>query len=130
MAEHPVLDISRLITERKLIMVGGKGGVGKTTVSSALAVAAANTGRRVLLISTDPAHSLSDSFNRSIGGQITRMAPNLDALELDPEAESAAYLDRVMQQMRRFAGPDQINELQRQLRLGAQSPGEIGRAHV
>jgi arsenite-transporting ATPase len=123
MADYPILDISKLITDRQLIMVGGKGGVGKTTVSSALAVAAAQNGRRVLLISTDPAHSLADAFNRKIGSQITRMAPNLDALELDPDAEAEAYLDRVMQQMRRFAGPDQINELQRQLRLGAQSPG-------
>lgn len=123
MSQDRDLDIVQLITRRKLVMVGGKGGVGKTTTASAIAVAAANLGRRVLLISTDPAHSLADAFGRAIGSRITCMAPNLDALELDPDTEAAAYMDRVMQQMRRFAGPDQINELQRQLKLGAQSPG-------
>ncbi|OEY65513.1 ArsA family ATPase [Marinobacter sp. X15-166B] len=118
-----MLNLTTLLTERKLIMVGGKGGVGKTTTASALALAAANQGRRVLLVSTDPAHSLADAFDRNIGGQITRMAANLDALELDPEEEVDAYLERVMRQMRRYAGPDQVNELRRQLRLSSQSPG-------
>ena len=118
-----MLDLPTLLAERKLIMVGGKGGVGKTTTAAALAVTAATSGRRVLLISTDPAHSLADAFDREIGGEITRMAPNLDALELDPDAEVEAYLDRVLRQMRRYAGPDQVNELRRQLRLSSQSPG-------
>src|SRR5690554_1995774 len=118
MADYPILDISKLITDRQLIMVGGKGGVGKTTVSSALAVAAAQNGRRVLLISTDPAHSLADAFNRKIGSQITRIAPNLDALELDPDAEAEAYLDRVMQQMRRFAGPGRTTDWRGRFALG------------
>lgn len=118
-----MLNLSELLASRRLLMVGGKGGVGKTTVSSALAVAAANAGKRVLLISTDPAHSLSDAFDRPIGSQITRMYPNLDALELDPDEEVDAYLERVFRQMRKYVGPDQVSELQRQLRLSSQSPG-------
>lgn len=118
-----MLNISELLSSRRLLMVGGKGGVGKTTVSSAIAVAAAESGKRVLLVSTDPAHNLADAFDRPIGSKITRMYPNLDALELDPDEEVDAYLERVFRQMRKYVGPDQVNELQRQLRLSSQSPG-------
>ncbi|BES72314.1 TRC40/GET3/ArsA family transport-energizing ATPase [Marinobacter nanhaiticus D15-8W] len=118
-----LLDIQKLIGSKRLLMVGGKGGVGKTTVSAALAVAAAEAGRRVLLVSTDPAHSLADAFDRAIGGMPTTLWPNLTALELDPDTEVDAYLERVFGQMRRYVGPDQVNELQRQLRLSSQSPG-------
>lgn len=118
-----MLDIHQLITSKRLLMVGGKGGVGKTTVSAALAVAAADSGRRVLLISTDPAHSLADAFDRPIGDTPTMLWPNLTGLELDPDTEVDAYLERVFAQMRRYVGPDQVIELQRQLRLSSQSPG-------
>lgn len=118
-----MLNLPQLLADKKIIMVGGKGGVGKTTTAAALAVAAAKMQRRVLLISTDPAHSLADAFDRPIGGKITKMAANLDALELDPNEEVEAYLERVLRQMRRYAGPDQVNELRRQLRLSSQSPG-------
>lgn len=118
-----MLNIPDLIANRQLLMVGGKGGVGKTTVASAIAVAAADSGRRVLLISTDPAHSLSDAFDRPIGDRPTRVWPNLTALELDPDTEVDAYLERVFSQMKRYVGPDHVKELQRQLRLSSQSPG-------
>lgn len=107
---------------KKVLLVGGKGGVGKTTISAALAVYAAAQ-RRVLLVSTDPAHSLSDVFGRPIGSKPIHMTENLHTLELDPEKEVDAYLDRVLGQMRRYAGPDQIQELQRHLRLSRLSPG-------
>jgi len=71
----------------KLILFGGKGGSGKTTAAcaSAIHLAEINPGRRVLLVSTDPAHSLGDSFDFRIGNQITpiRDVPGLFALEIE-----------------------------------------------
>ena len=52
-------DITQLL-DRKILFFGGKGGVGKTTTASATAIAASQAGKRVLLVSTDPAHNTSD----------------------------------------------------------------------
>ena len=67
--------------EREIIIFGGKGGVGKTTAAAAyaLALARANPTQKLLIFSTDPAHSLSDSFNEDIDAY-----ENLDAMEIDP----------------------------------------------
>jgi len=74
--------------ERKIVIFGGKGGVGKTTAAAsfALALATSSQRRRVLVFSTDPAHSLSDSFNERIGELKKGIARvhNLDAMEVDP----------------------------------------------
>lgn len=71
----------------KLILFGGKGGVGKTTCAASAGVYLSSEGLKVLLISTDPAHSLSDSFTQEIGGKIKeiRGAANLKALEVNAE---------------------------------------------
>lgn len=117
------LSIDKLIANHRLLMVGGKGGVGKTTTASAIACRASTSGRKVLLVSTDPAHSLADAFNQPIGNRVCPLANNLNALELDPDQEVERYLDKVSQQMRRYASPDQFRELEKQLRLSRQSPG-------
>ena len=72
----------------RLILFGGKGGVGKTTMAASAALYLAQSSRsekKVLLISTDPAHSLSDSFGIEIGDRVTPISPihNLFAIELD-----------------------------------------------
>jgi len=73
---------------RKIVIFGGKGGVGKTTAAAAfaLALAKANRKQKLLIFSTDPAHSLSDSFDEEIGESKTGVAgnENLDAMEIDP----------------------------------------------
>src|SRR5262244_2887875 len=74
--------------DRKIVIFGGKGGVGKTTAAAAfaLAFAQANRDKKVLLFSTDTAHSLSDSFEEKIGENKAGIASNenLDGMELDP----------------------------------------------
>ena len=67
----------------RLIINTGKGGVGKTTVSAVTARRAASLGYRTIVMSTDSAHSLGDSMDITLGPEITNIAPNLDALELD-----------------------------------------------
>lgn len=113
----------RALLDRRLLWVGGKGGVGKTSVAAALGVLAARRGRRTLVVSTDPAHSLGDVFDRELGDVARRILPNLDALEIDPDIEVEAHLKRVMSQLRRFTVPRMMDEMERQMRLSRQSPG-------
>jgi arsenite-transporting ATPase len=74
--------------DRRVWILGGKGGVGKTTAAAALALALAKraTKKKILIFSTDPAHSLSDSFDETIGPLKTRVGGlrNLDAMEINP----------------------------------------------
>jgi arsenite-transporting ATPase len=67
----------------RLIVVTGKGGVGKTTVAAATAIASAAKGHRTLVVSTDPAHSLADALDRPAGHQPTDAGPNLQAMQID-----------------------------------------------
>jgi arsenite-transporting ATPase len=82
----------------RIILFSGKGGVGKTTLAAATAVRSAALGHRTLVMSTDAAHSLGDSLALPIGPEPTRVAENLDALELDVHHE----LDREFGPIRNF----------------------------
>jgi arsenite-transporting ATPase len=67
----------------RLIIYTGKGGVGKTSVAAATALRTARLGYRTLLMSTDAAHSVADSLEIPLSGNITKVEPNLDAIEID-----------------------------------------------
>lgn len=70
----------------RILLFTGKGGVGKTTVAAATAVRAARAGRRTLITSTDPAHSLADSFGVELGDRVSEIEPNLWAEQIDAQA--------------------------------------------
>ncbi|MEZ6960553.1 MULTISPECIES: arsenical pump-driving ATPase [unclassified Aeromonas] len=76
----------------------GKGGVGKTSLACASAVALCDVGKRVLLVSTDPASNVGQVFATGIGNRITAIAavPGLSALEIDPPAAAKAYRERIV----------------------------------
>jgi len=76
----------------------GKGGVGKTSLACATAVALADTGKRVLLVSTDPASNLDEVLGQKLNGTPTRIpgVEGLRALNIDPEAAAQAYRDRLV----------------------------------
>ncbi|MEZ7988232.1 MAG: ArsA family ATPase [Candidatus Poseidoniaceae archaeon] len=85
----------------RLLLFGGKGGVGKTTTSAATAVWLADSGLRVLLVSSDPAHSTSDSLGVEIGSEPTPIegVDGLFGLEMDPESKISTLLPKLGEMM-------------------------------
>ncbi len=69
----------------RVILITGKGGVGKTTVAAATAITAADRGHRTLVMSTDPAHSLGDAFDMPLGDAPSRVVDRLDAQQIDSQ---------------------------------------------
>ncbi len=112
-----------LARSRRVLFIGGKGGVGKTTVATATALAAAREGRRVLLVSTDPAHNLGHIWGCEIGARTRRLAPNLDGLELDPEQTARAHLDEVGAALRKLMPAHLAGEVDKHMALSRETPG-------
>jgi arsenite-transporting ATPase len=113
----------RQLLEKRVLFFGGKGGVGKTTCASAMAVAASQAGKRVLLVSTDPAHSTSDMFERAIGPEPVPLLPNLHGLEIDGAFESRRYVADVKEHIKDLFGPNILKEAHKQIDLAASMPG-------
>ena len=94
----------------------GKGGVGKTSTSCAVAVALADRGKSVLLVSTDPASNLDEVFATSLAGGPVPIpqVPRLFALNVDPEAAAAAYRERVVGPYRNLLPADAVASIEEQ----------------
>ena len=104
--EHP---------ERRYVMFGGKGGLGKTTFSAATGYWLAQQGHRVIVFSVDPQASLSDIFQQDIFGKgPVKIVDNLWAQEIDAETQIHAYQEEIRQKIRDMHGldrvPDEIEE--------------------
>lgn len=82
----------------RFLFFTGKGGVGKTSIACATAIQLAEAGRRILLVSTDPASNVGQVFGIKIGNNITAIpsVTNLSALEIDPQAAAQLYRDRIV----------------------------------
>ncbi|WP_218971081.1 ArsA-related P-loop ATPase [Bifidobacterium pseudolongum] len=101
-------------------MFTGKGGVGKTTVSCATALSLATQGRKVLLVSTDPASNVAQVFGQSIGSEITALDESvaretgvkvrLDAIEIDPNMEAEKYRESILAPVRHLLPPEVLRE--------------------
>ncbi|MGD9903481.1 MAG: ArsA family ATPase [Vicinamibacterales bacterium] len=111
------------LLDRQVLFFGGKGGVGKTTCAAAMAVAASRAGRRVLVVSTDPAHSTSDIFERPIGPEPVELSARLWGLEIDAATESARYVAEVKDRVRQLFGHSILKEAFTQIDLAASMPG-------
>ncbi len=88
--------------DTKFYLFGGKGGVGKTSIAAATALHFAKKGKKTLIISTDPAHSLSDSFEMKIGGDIKKLRKNLFAVEIDPKRAMKEYKEKITPHMEKL----------------------------
>ncbi len=111
------------IKNKKIVFVGGKGGVGKSTSSAALALTLARNGEKTLIISTDPAHNLGDIFHQKLKNDKKKLADNLWGIEIDPVEESKKYIDTVKDNLKGLVQPHMVHEVHRQIDLASASPG-------
>ena len=119
-----LLDLAR---SRGILFVGGKGGVGKTSVSAALALARARDGGRVLLVSTDPAHNLGQVWEHELSDAPTRVFEHgdgfVDAVEIDPRQTIERHFAAVAETMLRLL-PDRLHDsAQQHLESARSAPG-------
>ncbi len=108
----------KLLTEvPRFVFFTGKGGVGKTSLACATAVRLADGGKRVLLVSTDPASNVGQVFGVAIGNRLTVIAevPGLSALEIDPQAAASAYRERIVGPVRGSLPESAVRRIEEQL---------------
>lgn len=101
----------------RFLFFTGKGGVGKTSLACATAVQLADAGKRVLLVSTDPASNIGQVFGQPIGNTITALTsvPGVDALEIDPEQAAEEYRERIVGPVRGLLPDREIAAITEQL---------------
>lgn len=101
----------------RFLFFTGKGGVGKTSIACATAITLAHHGKRVLLVSTDPASNVGQVFGRTIGNTITAIpaVEGLSALEIDPEQAADAYRERIVGPVRGLLPDAEVASITEQL---------------
>lgn len=113
---HKLFDIKD-INLTKYLFFTGKGGVGKTSVACATAVALADEGKKIMLISTDPASNLQDVFNTNLNNKGVQIkdVPNLVVANFDPEQAAAEYKESVISPYRGKLPEAVLNNMEEQL---------------
>jgi len=100
----------------KYLFFSGKGGAGKTTMAAATAVRMAESGKKTLIVSTDPASNLADVFEQPIGHRFREILPKLFAMEIDPDVATEEYREHVIGPMRGVMPPNVMKVLEEQFR--------------
>ena len=110
-------DMKFLDDAPRFLFFTGKGGVGKTSIACAAALTLAEAGKKVLLVSTDPASNVGQVFGLSIGNTITEVPAvhGLSALEIDPEQAAAAYRERIVGPVRALLPAADVRSIEEQL---------------
>ncbi|MDR1874750.1 MAG: ArsA family ATPase [Synergistaceae bacterium] len=108
---------------RPFTFFGGKGGTGKTTCATAYAAWLAHEGCKTLLVSTDPAHSLSDALGVALSDKILPVCENLWGIEIDAELEAKRYVGEIQDKMLSIVSPVIVDEIKRQMEIAYMSPG-------
>ncbi|WP_019816413.1 ArsA family ATPase [Saccharomonospora saliphila] len=104
---------------------GGKGGVGKTTLAAAFALASADRGARTLVVSTDPAHSLGDVLGTGLSDEPVPVAPRLWAAEISGEDQARRRVAEVAEDARHAVPREVLPAVERHLARAADSPGTV-----
>ena len=101
----------------RFLFFTGKGGVGKTSLACATAIHLVDHGKRVLLVSTDPASNLAQVFEQPLGSRMIPIAsvPGLDAVEIDPQSAAEHYREKVIGPLRDTWSADEITAMTEQL---------------
>ncbi|MGU0057280.1 ArsA-related P-loop ATPase, partial [Enterobacter hormaechei] len=121
MVKLPVVEYVRRTYDLKNIpsylFFTGKGGVGKTSISCATAIRLAELGKRVLLVSTDPASNVGQVFDQTIGNTIQPVTavPGLSALQIDPQDAAQQYRARIINPIKGLLPDDVVNSISEQL---------------
>ena len=111
------MELKFLRNSPRFFFFTGKGGVGKTSIACATAIELASQGKKVLLVSTDPASNVGQVFGIEIGNTITAipLVPNLYALEINPEQAASAYRERIISPVRGLLPEVELKLMEEQL---------------
>ncbi|AXG05455.1 ATPase [Haloplanus rubicundus] len=109
----------------RFVFFGGKGGVGKTTMSSAYGLKCARAGLETLVVSTDPAHSTADVFDQEFSDDPRSVegVEGLSVMEIDPDEELERHLMETKRALGDQVSAAMVNEIDRQIEMAHQTPG-------